>query len=442
MLKQSRHRPLVKGVSLVIIAGTCLAIAIIVALLSASYYFTQNTQALYSLLVCGAAFIYIVIAYIFLLREHYSIVSHLIVSFYFILGCGITWHWGINTPIGLLMFGVVIVLAGILLTARHSLFVGCLAGGFLLSSQIIIDLGWHQPDTSWTGNHSNFGDVLAYCVTFGMLALSSWLYNREMERTLTHAHNAEMALQRQKATLKKRVKERTKDLRRLQLEEMRQMYRFTELGQQGVTLLHDLANHLTALTLEIEGLEAKQPKEIARAQQITQYLGDVVDVTRRRLNGETRNKPFDLVGQISETIDFLHHKALQNDVSIEWQRPRQPVRYIGDAASFCQIIGILTNNAIDACSDYSIASENRRVAIAMKSSKTHIAIHISDWGKGITAHQRKHLFTPHHSTKKRGLGLGLYIAKQTTEMYFSGKLSLSHGSDRTEFIIKLPVNKK
>src|SRR5688572_29459955 len=124
MLKQSEHGPLVKGVSLVVISGTCLAIAIIAALLSVSYYFTQNTQALFSLMVCGAAFLYIVIAYIFLLRRYYSFVSHLLISFYFTLGCGITWHWGINTPIGLLIFGVVIVLAGILLTARHSLFAG------------------------------------------------------------------------------------------------------------------------------------------------------------------------------------------------------------------------------------------------------------------------------------------------------------------------------
>jgi signal transduction histidine kinase len=441
MLKQSKHSPLVRGVSLVVISGNCLAIAAIVALLSISYYFTQNTQALSSLLVCGAAFIYTVIAYIFLLRGYHYTVSYLLVSFYIALAGGITWSWGINTPIGLLIFGMVIVLAGILLSARHSLFAGCLAGGFLLASQIVVTLDWHHPDISWTGNHSNFGDVLAYCVTFGMLALASWLYNREMERTLMQARSAEAALRRQKATLEKRVQERTKDLRRLQLEEMRQMYRFAELGQQGVTLLHDLANHLTALTLEMEGLEKKQPKEIARAQQITQYLGNVVEVTRQRLNGETKDRPFDIVRQTSETINFLRYKATQNGVVIEWQPPKRPLRCIGDPASFSQIIGIITNNAIDAYSSAARSNNNRRVIVAIQQNRTYVAIHISDWGRGITNQQRKRLFTPHHSTKKSGLGLGLYIAKQTTEMQFSGKISLSDRIDYTEFIIRLPYLK-
>src|SRR4051812_21420069 len=102
---------------------------------------------------------------------------------------------------------------------------------------------------------SSFGDVLAYCVGFGMLALVSWLYNREMERSLRQAQGAEAALLQQKATLEVEVEKRTEELRQAQLEEMQQMYRFAELGQLGVTLLHGLANHLTALTLEIEGLD-------------------------------------------------------------------------------------------------------------------------------------------------------------------------------------------
>ena len=70
----------------------------------------------------------------------------------------------------------------------------------------------------------------------------------------------------------------------------------------------------------------------------------------------------------------------------------------------------------------------------------YIAIRISDWGKGIPESRRKKLFTVHHSTKKSGLGLGLYIAKQIVEMQFLGTIVLRPVSDHTEFIVKLPLN--
>jgi hypothetical protein len=59
------------------------------------------------------------------------------------------------------------------------------------------------------------------------------------------------------------------------------MYRFAELGQLGVTLLHDLANHLTALILEVEGIKNKQQTtDISHAREIISYLEGIVDETR------------------------------------------------------------------------------------------------------------------------------------------------------------------
>jgi signal transduction histidine kinase len=436
--EQSPYNPVTSSVFRVVIFGTWFVIAAITLLLSVNYSIVQNPQTTGCLWVCGAAFAYISVTYTFLRRQYYTITAYLIVVFYLLLASGIAWQWGINTPIGPLIFGTVIVLAGILLTARHALFAGIVSGLILLTVQATKELAWHHPDTSWTSNQPSFGDVLGYSVVFGMLALVSWLYNREMKRSLAHAKRAEAALRRQKSTLKRQVRERTKDLQRLQLEEMRHMYRFAELGHLGVTLLHDLANHLTALTLEMEGIkETRDSKEIARAQQITQYLGDIVDSTRQRLHGETQNQTFDSIRKINETVDFLHHKAMQNNVILDWQPPMKSLKYIGDPASFCQIIAILTNNAIDAYDNAPHGSE-RKVTLVLQRTSNYIVIRIKDWGKGIAKKQRKQLFTPHYSTKKSGLGLGLYIAKQTVEMLFSGTMALNPRTEYTEFIIKLP----
>lgn len=424
-----------------VLFGTYMVIIVLAILLWISFSINHSPQVLDRLVICQFALVYIVIAYQLSRRGHRYIAAYLLVLFYALLASGIVWIWGINTPIGILLLGLVIVLAGILLTARHALFAAVFAGLALVGVQMAILLHWHTPDTSWTSSQSSFGDIFGYCTIFGMLALVSWLYNREMERSLAQAKQAEAALLQQKATLKTRVKERTTQLRHAQLEEMRQMYRFAELGQLGATLLHDLANHLTALTLEIQGMQNKRhSKAITRAQDIIHYLEDIVDNTRERLQGHTQRRTFNIAQGINEVVRFLNYKASKAHVTIEWHPPTGMWTYTGDFVSLCQVIAIIISNAIDAYDTphKDTLTDNHRVIVSLQQHGPHIIIKVGDWGKGVTKNNRKRLFKPFHSTKKSGLGLGLFIAKQTVETQFSGTLKLNPRSDYTEFIIKLP----
>ena len=432
------YDPIASSVSNVVVAGTGFAIAAITGLLLHSYYVLGNNRAVGSIAICTLAGMYIVIAHTLARWHFYKTSASLLITFYLLIASCIAWSWGINTPLGPLIFGLVIVLAGILLTAKHALWAAATACSILLAIQATITLGWHHPDISWTNNQSDFGDVLGYCTIFGMLALASWLYNREMERSLHQARRAEIALTQQKLTLKRQVEERTKDLRRVQLEEMRQMYRFVSLGQLGVTLMHDLANHLTALTLEIEDIKArKHTKEIAQALQITEYLSDIVDNTRQRLHGQPQTQAFNIIQELSNTIDFLYHKATEKRVDLSWQPPAESWKYNGDPTSFCQVIAILVNNALDSYSS-PLKPVHRRVAVTTYQTDKYIIIRINDWGKKVPKNERRNLFKPQGATQKSDLGLGLYIARQTIVTLFFGTLTLNPRNPHTEFIIKLP----
>lgn len=433
-----QHEP-IASIFYVVIFGTWFIIAVLAVLLGIFYLITQSGIILGSLWVCIGATAYTFGAYVFARKHYYRIAAYLLVLFYLALAGGIAWRWGVNTPIGPLFFGLVIVLAGILLTSRYALFAAIISGLILFAIQTATTLKWHQPSTSWTSYQSDYGDVAAYCAVFCMLALLSWLYSREMERALNHAQQAEVALRRQKATLKLQVKEATRSLRNVQLEEMRRMYHFSKLGQLGVTLLHDLANSLTALTLEVDGLEDQHPKERARMQQVIRSLDDLVNTTRQRLNGKTMVQTFDISQKISDTVDFLHYKAAQKHVTIEWEPPVGSWKCNGDPESFSQIIGIITNNALDAYSGEPL-HKDRRVVIDMNPTHTHVIVRISDWGKGIAKSKRKQLFKPHHSSKKSGLGLGLYIAQQMAQMQFGGTIAIGPRTDCTEFIIKISMH--
>jgi signal transduction histidine kinase len=83
------------------------------------------------------------------------------------------------------------------------------------------------------------------------------------------------------------------------------------------------------------------------------------------------------------------------------------------------VIENLFKNAIDA-----IDGKKGKIEITMArmNNGQHLFIDIADNGKGIMPRDRKNVFKPGYSTKKRGWGLGLSLAKRIIEDYHGGKL--------------------
>lgn len=80
------------------------------------------------------------------------------------------------------------------------------------------------------------------------------------------------------------------------------------------------------------------------------------------------------------------------------------------------VIENLCKNAVDAMSG--IGS----IEVSMVQQRNEIVIDIADTGKGILKKSWKKVFKPGYSTKKRGWGLGLTLAKRIIEEYHGGKL--------------------
>lgn len=68
-------------------------------------------------------------------------------------------------------------------------------------------------------------------------------------------------------------------------------------------------------------------------------------------------------------------------------------------------------------------------------------VNVTDTGKGIPRKNQKTVFNPGYTTKKRGWGLGLTLAKRIVEQYHSGRIfvSWSEPGQGTRFTILLPI---
>lgn len=81
------------------------------------------------------------------------------------------------------------------------------------------------------------------------------------------------------------------------------------------------------------------------------------------------------------------------------------------------------------------------IEVIVETSPKNALIYISDTGKGIPKRYHKKIFTTGFTSKKRGWGLGLSLAKRIVHQYHSGNIRvLKSVQDKgTTFVISLPL---
>lgn len=421
--------------------GSLAVMAVLFALLITSFVFAGNHYLLSRILWFCLVFVYLFGILALRRNGRIRLASFLLVGLYGLIALLILWYWSINAPVGILLLGFVIVLTGITLGSRYIVLTTGVIIAALAAIQLVTKLGLHQPDRTSLILTPTFGDVATYAILFLILALVSWLSGRQMERALSEARQAESDLLAEKKLLAMRLKERTIKLRSAQFKEMQQLYRFAELGQLSTALLHDLSNHLTILTMDIEDFERQRHSQaIERAKQSMVYLDDLVDQVRRQLREDSSPQTFDCIHSLKIVTDNLRPRAHEHkvQVTITYSDADHKINFFGDKTRFEQVFTILVSNAIDAAAE-TTELRNRKVLVNAKVSRQAVVISVKDWGPGIPTSKHASLFKPFHSNKKGGMGIGLFIAKQLTATHFKASLSLQKSSNPTTFVVTIPL---
>lgn len=101
---------------------------------------------------------------------------------------------------------------------------------------------------------------------------------------------------------------------------------------------------------------------------------------------------------------------------------------------FDWVVENLLRNALDAMGG------KGEITATIYEDKNDVFIDISDTGTGIPANKFKSVFNPGFTTKKRGWGLGLSLAKRIIEKYHTGKIFVKKSVENkgTTFTIQLP----
>jgi len=204
---------------------------------------------------------------------------------------------------------------------------------------------------------------------------------------------------------------------------------------------HQLGTPLTSLLGWIELLRSDLPdnenvNEMARD---VQRLGKI---TNRfyRIGSTPAAERISIKKTIQEAVDYYHRRLPQlgPGVSIEFQPENDyNVTIIKDL--FGWAIENLIKNAIDA-----VPQTNGKIQIVFGLIKNDnwLAIDVIDNGKGIRSKDKKNIFRPGFSTKKRGWGLGLSLTKRIITEYHHGKLLVAESRPNEKTVMRIMLKAK
>lgn len=372
----------------------------------------------------------------------YKITSYIFIGLFLMILTYPVVRWGVMLTQAVLTFSLIIVMSGVLLGSRVAFLIGGVCGVILTTIVALGDANILHFNLAWAQQEGTYKDAITFGVTFILIALVAWLSNREIQHSLDRALKSEKELRIERNSLDQKVKERTRMLEKAQMENMLDLQRFAEFGRLSATLLHEIANPLTSVSLNLDQLKDNKnhSKIIDRAREGLSHMEQYVEAARRQLRNQSEIRLFDVAAEIERVINLVEAKAHSQQVEIQLDL-RPGLHLKGDSIRFTHIISNLMTNAIDAYEGV-VSDEQKVVKISATQVKQNVEITVHDFGRGIKKDQLGHVFDAFYTTKEslRGTGIGLAITKQAVEEAFKGTIEAD--SDKklgTIFTVKLPL---
>ena len=183
---------------------------------------------------------------------------------------------------------------------------------------------------------------------------------------------------------------------------------------------HQLGTPISSLMAWTEMLRATYPDD----ELIPEMSSDVhrLEVIAERFS-KIGSLPETTLENLNEVLlrvtDYIGRRSSEH-VSIQVRQPERPIMVRMCSPLFEWVIENLCKNAIDAMNG------EGSITIHVAQTAERVYIDVEDTGKGIAKSHFQSVFSPGFTTKKRGWGLGLSLAKRIVESYHKGRIFVKH----------------
>ncbi|MBO4575398.1 MAG: HAMP domain-containing histidine kinase [Bacteroidales bacterium] len=179
---------------------------------------------------------------------------------------------------------------------------------------------------------------------------------------------------------------------------------------------HQIGTPLSSLMGWIELLKMEE-KPFVGTTEMEHDIDRLNTITERfsKIGSIPTLEPTDVVASVDKTMRYLQRR-FSSKFEFDIQLPVREIVIPLNAALFGWVLENLTKNAIDAMTD------KGKITVELTEDASNVYIDLSDTGKGIPRNMQKQIFSPGYTSKKRGWGLGLSLAKRIIEDYHRGKI--------------------
>ncbi len=202
------------------------------------------------------------------------------------------------------------------------------------------------------------------------------------------------------------------------------LQRLAAMGQLTAAIAHELRQPLTAISINVDAATTRtvhtpELKDLAeifadiradvrRADEVITRIRDLV------LKRDARMEPLDLNSVVGDTLHLLSGEALSRRVELRAELHLGIPLVTGDRTQLEQVLINLSMNGMDAMAN---ASTSCLTIQTSWSGTDYVEVTVKDRGDGIAREHLPHLFESFFTTKRDGMGLGLFLARSIVESH-------------------------
>ena len=201
---------------------------------------------------------------------------------------------------------------------------------------------------------------------------------------------------------------------------------------------HQLGTPISSLMAWTEYLQAKgtEPAVLYEIEKDIKHLQRVAE-RFSKIGSIPHAEPQNIVFLLQNSIEYMQTR-ISSKVQIDMVNPPKKAVFAAvDKILFSWVIENLIKNAVDAMEGQGHISIN-----ISDTDEKKIRIDVSDTGKGIPKSKFNTIFNPGYTTKKRGWGLGLSLAKRIITSCHKGKIFVKNSEMGKGSTIRIVLPKK